>query len=110
MPIVEGGPPQWIWERPAEQLKWEVVPATRPQGTEYELRVSCGLEILRLQFLTSGEVRELQAALAELPSADEGGSRVDRTGIIPEGVRIDPDLTEGHPGYEESGPSEIRPR
>jgi hypothetical protein len=34
---------------------------------------------------------------------------VDITGIVPEGVRIDPDITEGHPGYEESGSSEIIP-
>ena len=32
---------------------------------------------------------------------------VDITGIIPEGIRVDPDLTEGHPGYEESGDSEV---
>src|SRR5579864_1671696 len=34
---------------------------------------------------------------------------IDITGIVPEGIRIDPDLTEGHPGYEESGDSEIIP-
>jgi hypothetical protein len=33
----------------------------------------------------------------------------DVTGIVPEGIRIDPDITEGHPGYEESGDSEIIP-
>jgi hypothetical protein len=36
-------------------------------------------------------------------------NRVDVTGIVPEGIRIDPDITEGHPGYEESGDSEIIP-
>lgn len=35
--------------------------------------------------------------------------RVDITGIMAEGIRIDPDLTEGHPGYQESGYSEIIP-
>ncbi len=35
--------------------------------------------------------------------------RVDITGIMPEGIRIDPDITEGHPGYDESGSSEIIP-
>ena len=35
--------------------------------------------------------------------------RVDVTGKAPEDIRIDPDLTEGHPGYEESGDSEIIP-
>jgi hypothetical protein len=34
---------------------------------------------------------------------------VDITGIVPESIRIDPDITEGHPGYEESGESEIIP-
>jgi hypothetical protein len=28
---------------------------------------------------------------------------------MPQGIRVDPDLTEGHPGYEESGDSEILP-
>jgi hypothetical protein len=28
---------------------------------------------------------------------------------MPEGIRVDPDLTEGHPGYEESGNSEHIP-
>lgn len=35
--------------------------------------------------------------------------RIDVTGIMPEDVRVDPDITEGHPGYEESGSSEIIP-
>jgi hypothetical protein len=38
-----------------------------------------------------------------------GPGRVDVTGIIPEDILIDPNLTEGHPGYEESGDSEIIP-
>jgi hypothetical protein len=37
-------------------------------------------------------------------------NRVDVTGIMPEDIRIDPDIIEGHPGYEESGDSEIIPR
>jgi hypothetical protein len=28
---------------------------------------------------------------------------------MPEGIRVDPNITEGHPGYEESGQSEIIP-
>jgi hypothetical protein len=66
MPLIQGGPPEWIWERAAEKLKWEVVPSTDLQGqTVYELRVQCGLEILRLQFLTAEDVRQLAALLAE---------------------------------------------
>jgi len=38
-----------------------------------------------------------------------GAGSVDITGIVPEGIRIDPDITEGHPGYQESGDSEIIP-
>ena len=36
-------------------------------------------------------------------------SSVDVTGVVPEDVRVDPDITEGHPGYEETGDSEIHP-
>jgi len=43
-----------------------------------------------------------------LPGGGQG--RVDHTGVVPEGVRVDPNVTEGHPGYDESGPSEIVPR
>jgi hypothetical protein len=38
-----------------------------------------------------------------------GQGRVDVTGIVPENVRVDPNITEGHPGYQESGDSEIIP-
>jgi hypothetical protein len=34
---------------------------------------------------------------------------VDVTGITPEDVHPEPDITEGHPGYAESGSSELRP-
>jgi hypothetical protein len=34
---------------------------------------------------------------------------VDNTGVMPEGVHVDPNLTEGQPGYQESGGSEIIP-
>jgi hypothetical protein len=38
-----------------------------------------------------------------------GRGRTDVTGVITENVRVDPNLTEGHPGYQESGDSEIHP-
>src|SRR5438067_11499160 len=38
-----------------------------------------------------------------------GQGRVDVTGVMPAEVRVDPNITEGHPGYEESGDSEIIP-
>jgi cytidylate kinase len=34
---------------------------------------------------------------------------VDVTGIVPQEIHVDPNLTEGHAGYEESGDSEIIP-
>ncbi len=33
---------------------------------------------------------------------------VDVVGIVPEEVHVDPEITEGHPGYDETGPSELR--
>ena len=64
MPLVQGGPPEWTWERPAEKLQWEIIP-TRPaeHRANYELRVNCGLEIVRLQFFTKEEIADLQSAL-----------------------------------------------
>jgi hypothetical protein len=65
MPLIQGGPPEWIWERTPEALKWELVPSQQRDGqTVYELRVQCGLEIMRLQFFTAEEVRHLAALLA----------------------------------------------
>ena len=42
-----------------------------------------------------------------LPGGGKG--RVDVTGVLPEGIAIDPNLTEGNPGYGESGDSEMHP-
>ena len=51
MPLIQGGPPEWIWERTPNLLKWEVVPSEASNGHPlFELRVQCGLEILRLQY------------------------------------------------------------
>jgi hypothetical protein len=64
MPLIQGGPPEWIWERTANMLRWELVPSQRPDGqTLFELRVQCGLEIMRLQFLTPDELNDLRAVL-----------------------------------------------
>ncbi len=43
------------------------------------------------------------------PQDDSGVGRRDVTGRMPENVRVDPNITEGHPGYQESGSSEIIP-
>jgi hypothetical protein len=42
-------------------------------------------------------------ALSYDPGVSPGA--IDVTGITPSDVHIDPDITEGHPGYEESGRS-----
>jgi hypothetical protein len=67
MPLIQGGPPEWIWERTPDFLKPEVVPVSSPEGhTVYELRINCGVEIMRLQFLTREELNDLAAQLADL--------------------------------------------
>jgi hypothetical protein len=51
--------------RPPESLKWELVRAQPRAGQPaYELRVNCGLEILRLQHFTGEEIRQLADLLA----------------------------------------------
>jgi hypothetical protein len=64
MPLIQGGPPEWIWERPAEQLKWELNTTHVEGRANVELRVNCGLEIVRLQFFTKDEIEELRSALS----------------------------------------------
>jgi hypothetical protein len=39
----------------------------------------------------------------------DGAGRVDIVGKVPSDVRVDPYVTEGHPGYDETAPSEITP-
>ena len=66
MPLIQGGPPEWIWERTPEKLKWELVTSTNPERqTVFELRAQCGLEIMRLQFFTAQEIQQLASLLAE---------------------------------------------
>jgi len=43
------------------------------------------------------------------PETGSGKGRRDVVGHTPDDVRVDPNITEGHPGYEESGDSEIIP-
>ena len=57
----------------------------------------------------SGADRQTSVKALPRPTRPTGSGWVDVTGIMPEGIRIDPDITEGHPGYEESGESEIIP-
>jgi hypothetical protein len=58
----------------------------------------------------SSETGSLPAPLPPAQNHPESDSNcVDVTGKMPDDVRIDPDITEGHPGYNESGDSEIIP-
>jgi len=52
---------------------------------------------------TAGDLEQKQ-------QPDSGGAgRTDVTGVVPDNVHVDPNITEGHPGYDESGSSEIIP-
>jgi hypothetical protein len=67
MPLIQGGPPEWIWERTPDPLRWEVVPSRTPRGEPvYELKVNCGLGIMRLQFFTEDELQQLQVLIESL--------------------------------------------
>jgi hypothetical protein len=63
-----------------------------------------GLSTIPLAFEVLGGQR-----LSETAQPGGGRGRVDVTRPMPQGIRIDPNLTEGHPDYEESGSSEIIP-
>ncbi len=41
------------------------------------------------------------------PETGGGEGRREVTGRVPDDVRVDPDITEGQPGYQESGDSEL---
>jgi len=67
MGLIQGGPPEWIWERTPDPFKCEVIPSRSPEGqTVYELRVQCGLEIMRLQFFTRAEMEQMGLALMDV--------------------------------------------
>ena len=64
MPLVQGGPPEWIWERTPDKIRWELVCLdVRDHETRYELRVQSGLEIMRWQFFNREEVADLYTVL-----------------------------------------------
>lgn len=69
MPLIQGGPPEWVWERTEGAIRFELVPVPAPDGaTVYELRIASGLEVVRLHFLTAEELRALAEKIpAHLP-------------------------------------------
>jgi universal stress protein A len=54
----------------------------------------------------ASEKTNVSTAISQQP--DKSTKSVDVVGVLPEEIRVDPNITEGHPGYEESGNSEIR--
>ena len=81
MPLVQGGPPEWIWERTPDTIRWDLVASSNApdRETRFELRVQCGLEIMRCQFFTREEIADLRAALGacleEAPRSSLAGRR-----------------------------------
>ena len=84
MPLIQGGPPECVWERTPDVLKWNIAESRDPQGhTVYELRVDCGMGIMRLQFFTEEELQDLHSILHEkfsLATAAELKLRVSMSG------------------------------
>lgn len=77
MPLVQGGPPVWSWERTPDPLKWDVQMRPDQQGkTVFVLRAQCGLEIVEMQVLTAEDLQGL-AALAMLRLQGSAAGRDD---------------------------------
>jgi hypothetical protein len=77
MAIVQHGPPEWVWERTPDHLRWELkeMPPRDGEKTLYELKMQCGLKILRIHFFSSEEMWQLVDTLSaglqrRVPSAD----------------------------------------
>jgi hypothetical protein len=67
MPLVQHGPPEWVWERHPDPLKWDVIalPAIGDERPNYELRLACGLQILRVHVFNEQEMWALAATIEE---------------------------------------------
>ncbi len=85
MPLVQGGPPEWVWERPAGPLRWELVPSVAADGPpQYELRLTCGLEIVRLHYFTRDEIEQLESLTGGGPPAAKPADAVRDRQAAPE--------------------------
>lgn len=94
MGLIQGGPPEWIWERTPDPLKWELVSSQTPEGsTVYELKVSCGLAIMRLQFFTENEINQLRTLIDDQLNERVGGKQLQgklQQSSLPEPVQPQP--------------------
>lgn len=61
MTFVQSGPPEWIWERSPDPLKWEVkeLPAHDGPHSVYELKLQCGPKTVRMHVFNSQEMWSL---------------------------------------------------
>jgi hypothetical protein len=74
MPLLQGGPPLWAWERPEDTLKWDLCCEANAQGPrKFVLKLQCGLEMLRLQSFDREELAALQGQLAAALADSECG-------------------------------------
>jgi hypothetical protein len=65
MAIVQYGPPEWVWERTPDNMKWNMRRLASADGeARYELRLQCGLQILRMHFFDAKEMWQLVDTIA----------------------------------------------
>lgn len=70
MPLLQGGPPMWLWDRPAGSVKWDVRCEKSSQSLgEFALKMQCGLEIIELHSFTREELQDLNSQLTLLLAA-----------------------------------------
>ena len=70
MPLLQGGPPVWLWERPSDSVKWDMRCRKNSQGNgEFALKLQSGLEVVELQSFTREELQDLNAQLTLLLAA-----------------------------------------
>jgi hypothetical protein len=70
MPLLQGGPPMWLWDRPNDNVKWDVRCEKSSQGLgEFALKLQSGLEIVELQSFTREELQDLNSQLTLLLAA-----------------------------------------
>jgi hypothetical protein len=88
-------------------LKWEA--AGKPPGDGVNFWLQAERELQGKKTISAHTPLLSAVPLSDSGQPGGGQGRVDITGIIPEGIHVDPNITESHPGYDESGSSEIIP-